>query len=304
MTNPFAFSVVEDIEDGRHYGPGGLFPVKLGDILSPDGSPRYRISAKPGYGSYSTVWLARDFVPGCVMGSQSEPFAKLSQTHRGHQDRSSIEIRNDRSREAAILKHLCTPLSDPPAVLQLLDSFTVTSANGIHQALVTEPVISLQHFRRLPGIKVNMRSLVRQALEGLAFIHERGISHGGESCVVSSVLEVTTTPRPLPEQYRYRNPRPRPLFRSRHLGFVRPPNNCPACTVRSSARCRVVSSISHRSRRPWGLLGARNAGLHRPRAAPTHSRSRLWCVYSPFLHSWDSPRPRHVGYFIEELPSP
>jgi hypothetical protein len=44
-----------------------------------------------------------------------------------------------------------------------------------------------------------MRSLVRQALEGLAFIHERGIAHGGESPAISSFLGLTTPPRPLPE---------------------------------------------------------------------------------------------------------
>jgi hypothetical protein len=42
-----------------------------------------------------------------------------------------------------------------------------------------------------------MRSLVRQALEGLAFIHERGIAHGGESPVISNFL----SSQPLPDLY-------------------------------------------------------------------------------------------------------
>ncbi|KAJ7282634.1 kinase-like domain-containing protein [Mycena rebaudengoi] len=163
----FVFAVADGMEDDRDYGPGGFFPVKLGDILSPEGSApdslRYRISAKLGYGSYSTVWLARDFVAG-------------------HTRTVAIKIvrasESATSREAAILKRLRTPISDPPAVIQLLDSFTLTSANGIHQALVTEPVILLEHLNNFPGLQVNTRSLVRQALEGLAFIHERGIAHG------------------------------------------------------------------------------------------------------------------------------
>ncbi|KAJ7849274.1 hypothetical protein B0H13DRAFT_2402971 [Mycena leptocephala] len=148
MIDPFVFMVVEDMEEGKNYGPGGLFPVKLGDVLSAPGSPRYRISPNWAtgptrlFGLRATWWRVR---------------ASESAT----------------SREAAILKHLRTPISDPPAVLQLLDSFRVISANGIHQALVTEPVILLQHLLKLPGIQVNKRSLVRQALEGLAFIHER-----------------------------------------------------------------------------------------------------------------------------------
>ncbi|KAJ7814078.1 kinase-like domain-containing protein [Mycena leptocephala] len=161
MIDPFVFMVVEDMEEGKNYGPGGLFPVKLGDVLSAPGSPRYRISAKLGHGSYSTVWLARDLVARCTVAVK---IVRASESAT--------------SREAAILKHLRTPISEPPAVLQLLDSFRVTSANGIHQALVTEPVILLQHLLKLPGIQVNTRSLVRQALEGLAFIHERGIAHG------------------------------------------------------------------------------------------------------------------------------
>ncbi|KAJ6616054.1 kinase-like domain-containing protein [Mycena sp. CBHHK59/15] len=168
MIDPFVFMVVEDMEEGKNYGHGGFFPVKLGDVLGPEcsapGSPRYRISAKLGHGSYSTVWLARDLVARRTVAIK---IVRASESAT--------------SRETAILKHLRTPISDPPAVLQLLDSFTVTSANGIHQALVTEPVILLQHLLKLPGIQVNTRSLVRQALEGLAFIHERGIAHGGDS---------------------------------------------------------------------------------------------------------------------------
>ncbi|KAJ7503512.1 kinase-like domain-containing protein [Mycena galericulata] len=162
MIDPFVFMVVEDMEEGKDYGPGGLFPVKLADILGPEGSPRYRISAKLGHGSYSTVWLAHDLV---VKRTVAVKIVRASESAT--------------SREAAILKHLRTPIpADPPAVLQLLDSFTVTSVNGIHQALVTEPVILLQDLLKLPGIQVSTRSLVRQVLEGLAFIHERGIAHG------------------------------------------------------------------------------------------------------------------------------
>ncbi|KAJ7825343.1 kinase-like domain-containing protein [Mycena leptocephala] len=173
MIDPFAFTVLESMEEGTDYEPGGLFPVKLGDFLTPEGSApgssRYRISAKLGHGSYSTVWLARDSVARRTVAVK---IVRASESAT--------------SREAAILKHLCTPISDTPTVVQLFDSFRLTSANGIHQALVTEPIILLQHLLKLPGIQVNTSSLVRQALEGLAFIHERGIAHGGESPVISS----------------------------------------------------------------------------------------------------------------------
>ncbi|KAJ7204676.1 kinase-like domain-containing protein, partial [Mycena pura] len=181
MIDPFVFIVVEDMEEGTDYGPGGLFPVKLGDVLSPEGTvPRYRISAKLGHGSYSTVWLARDLVARRTVAVK---IVRASESAT--------------SREAAILKRLRGPASDPPAVIQLLDSFTLTSVNGIHHTLVTEPVIPLECLLKLPGIQVNTRSLVRQALKGLAFIHERGIAHGGESPVISNFL----SSQPLPDIY-------------------------------------------------------------------------------------------------------
>lgn len=65
MSDPFVFCDEGETDEGLRYGPGGLCPVKLGDIIGPDGStapPRYRISAKLGYGAFATVWLAHDAV--------------------------------------------------------------------------------------------------------------------------------------------------------------------------------------------------------------------------------------------------
>lgn len=41
----------------EEYRPGNFHPIHFGDLLD-DG--RYRVIRKLGYGSYSTVWLARD----------------------------------------------------------------------------------------------------------------------------------------------------------------------------------------------------------------------------------------------------
>jgi serine/threonine protein kinase len=51
----------DDYECSQSYAPGGLCPVKLGDLVGP-GTPRYRIIFKLGFGSFSTVWLAHDSV--------------------------------------------------------------------------------------------------------------------------------------------------------------------------------------------------------------------------------------------------
>ena len=45
------------LEDVRRYTEGGYHPTHLGDVMK-DG--RYHIMHKLGFGSYSTVWLAKD----------------------------------------------------------------------------------------------------------------------------------------------------------------------------------------------------------------------------------------------------
>lgn len=39
------------------YRPGGYHPIHLGDLLA---EGRYKILRKLGFGSFSTVWLAKD----------------------------------------------------------------------------------------------------------------------------------------------------------------------------------------------------------------------------------------------------
>jgi len=46
-----------DVEDPRLYRPGGYHPVHLGDIYC----KRYKVIHKLGFGTFSTVWLARDY---------------------------------------------------------------------------------------------------------------------------------------------------------------------------------------------------------------------------------------------------
>ncbi|KAJ7277146.1 hypothetical protein C8J57DRAFT_1465845 [Mycena rebaudengoi] len=52
----------DDYEPSQSYAPGGLCPVKLGDLVGPGTPLRYRIIFKLGFGSFSTVWLAHDSV--------------------------------------------------------------------------------------------------------------------------------------------------------------------------------------------------------------------------------------------------
>ena len=45
-----------EVESPDRYRPGGYHPVHLGDVYH----QRYRVIHKLGFGTYSTVWLARD----------------------------------------------------------------------------------------------------------------------------------------------------------------------------------------------------------------------------------------------------
>jgi serine/threonine-protein kinase SRPK3 len=57
MIDQFQYKIGVPAEELAGYGPGGYHPVRLGDTLD-DG--RYQILNKLGFGSFSTVWLARD----------------------------------------------------------------------------------------------------------------------------------------------------------------------------------------------------------------------------------------------------
>jgi len=52
----FYFLTGEGLEAPQGYLPGGYHPVHLGDVYC----ERYKVINKLGYGTYSTVWLARD----------------------------------------------------------------------------------------------------------------------------------------------------------------------------------------------------------------------------------------------------
>lgn len=46
-----------EVEGPQRYQLGGYHPVHLGDLYSND---RYKVIHKLGFGTYATVWLARD----------------------------------------------------------------------------------------------------------------------------------------------------------------------------------------------------------------------------------------------------
>ncbi|KAK8074105.1 kinase-like protein [Apiospora phragmitis] len=158
----------EWVED---YRPGGLHPVHLGDLFH---NGQYKVIRKLGEGSFSTVWLARDlsrYIALKILVAESKSTSELQ-----------------------ILHHLAqvAPAQKKQRIAQLLDEFQHVGPNGTHTCLVFEPmgpsvnsmVEELPQFKpRRWGMKIRYppsmaKNILKQALQGLAVLHENGIAHG------------------------------------------------------------------------------------------------------------------------------
>jgi len=166
---------MEDIEPFERYTVGDYYPVRIGERFC---SARYHIVHKLGHGSYSTIWLARDEILAkyvaikfCVSGL-------------------------DRPSESTILKalwdegrrggeeHIGATLFP-----ELLDEFEVEGpeirgTKRKHRCLVTTPaMMSIAEAREASPYRYFQlpvaRAIAAQIIQAVAFMHSRGIVHGG-----------------------------------------------------------------------------------------------------------------------------
>lgn len=101
------------------------YPVRIGDLFA----SRYQVVGKLGFGATSTVWLARDlsgrrhvalkiFVRTASLGSELsrelDAYRRLDQGPSSHLGRRAVRT--------------------------LLDSFTISGPDGVHQCLVHPPL--------------------------------------------------------------------------------------------------------------------------------------------------------------------
>ncbi|KAG6255746.1 hypothetical protein E4U24_001477 [Claviceps purpurea] len=157
-------------EDLTRYKQFGLHPIILGDVLPKpltcvsdvNKEPRYRIMLKLGFGAFATVWLARDLVDKRYVAVKV-----------GHGSDNPLPDREgeilSQIRETGPGKH------GYERVIQLLDVFIVEGPNGFHQCLVTEVVSPLSDEDTNDYCSFDV---VRQIVEGFAFLHGEGIVHG------------------------------------------------------------------------------------------------------------------------------
>ncbi|KAG6871186.1 hypothetical protein C0992_011547, partial [Termitomyces sp. T32_za158] len=149
------------------YCPGGFYPVHIDDEIK----NRYRIVHKLGFGTYSTVWLARD--------KELNRFVAM---------KFIIASAPAESSEIRILHHIRAAGHQHPGrkfVTTLLDDFEVESANGRHRCLITEvigPSVGQVRFQQPGNILPTSiaRKVASQTAQGLAFLHSCGVVHGGK----------------------------------------------------------------------------------------------------------------------------
>ncbi|KAL7907398.1 kinase-like domain-containing protein [Trichoderma velutinum] len=168
MIDHLQYNIGVPAEELAKYCHGGYHPVHLNDLLC-DG--RYRILDKLGFGSFSTVWLARDEVKE-IHVSVKVAVAEQSHRHNG---------------ELQILQAI-TRTGDPTHpghkhVSHLLDSFYHEGPNGRHLCIVLEllgPKISLVVNRR-PNYRLDgklARRISSQLLLAVDYIRSCGVAHG------------------------------------------------------------------------------------------------------------------------------
>ncbi|PQE26917.1 serine kinase protein [Rutstroemia sp. NJR-2017a BVV2] len=160
-------SVTEWIED---YRPGELHPVNLGDRFK---NGRYRVLRKLGYGAHSAVCRGGRYVVLKILTAD-------------------LTVSDS---ETSILKAIAqSELSHPGRqhVMTMKEHFKHTGTNGEHGCLVFEPMGQsvtnvLQHLPKPLRPKTGFpqrcpiwmaKSILRQALLGLDFLHQIRIAHG------------------------------------------------------------------------------------------------------------------------------
>jgi len=177
------------------YRPSWLHPVNLGDSFK---GGQYRVIRKLGYGSLSTVWLARDTLSVMAHDRENQRMLFANMIYR-HQRYVSLKVMDagaslKAETELSILGRIAEcRLKDPLAqhILINLDTFRHLCPNGTHLCLVSEPmgptiaslVEELMPFdewsvtTNIRYSKLIAKRILKHTLLRLKFLHKEGIVH-------------------------------------------------------------------------------------------------------------------------------
>ncbi|KAL2010521.1 hypothetical protein VTN00DRAFT_6328 [Thermoascus crustaceus] len=156
-------------EHTPHYNPRQYYPVEIGQVLG----KRYEIILKLGYGTSSTVWLARDKKK---LPWKKDQFVTVKVANTGFINILSAE------QEKVALRYLAE--ANPKHrgyryITKLLDDFTIRSPEGRHVCLVFEPMreplwLFQKHWDDNKFPIPIFKRLVKLLLEGVDYIHTKG----------------------------------------------------------------------------------------------------------------------------------
>jgi len=158
----------EEEEEEEEYKKGGYHPVSLGNVFH----SRYRITAKLGWGHFSTVWLASD-----LSSSRTEKVVALkivkSAQHYTEAAKDEIKILQKTTQE--------DPNNDM-CVIRLVDSFQICGVNGNHIAMAFEKLgcnlLTLIRMYKYKGLPIPLvRIIAKQILIGVDFLQRCQIIH-------------------------------------------------------------------------------------------------------------------------------
>ncbi|KAI1432831.1 serine threonine protein kinase, CMGC group [Xylaria sp. CBS 124048] len=215
---PFNTKVEEETLPGYH--PTRYYPVSIGRIFA----KRYQVVGKLGYGTTSTVWLARDLCGRChvVLKFLTN---KVTPTSR---EVKMYELMKKRGTASHIGRD---------AVRQLLDTFKVRNAYGVYRVLVHPPLWqSVKTFLDQKPAVIGLNEpvlafVLYRLLLGLSYLHtECSIIHGdiklenimftvGDNAVFRDYeKEEQKNPSPKKEYHQFKIYKSRELPLTRRLG--------------------------------------------------------------------------------------
>ena len=160
-------------EDLERYCEGGFHPVHIGDRIH----DRYQIFHKLGFGSFSTVWLAKDLKLARYV---SLKIVAADQTPNSSEIRLLYHL--ELKRKPSISLGRAPPGSE--FVLQVLDQFQIHGPNGTHLCIVGEllgpSIVEVMGYLNKGRLPLDVaRKVASQVAQGVAFLHACGIVHGG-----------------------------------------------------------------------------------------------------------------------------
>lgn len=156
-----------DLENYYDYESGGHHPVHLGDTL---GTGRYQVIHKLGSGGTANVWLCRDLkidIPTYVA-------LKILMSDVSTEDCPELV-------QGGLLK-ACQTEDGAGAVCLFLDHFKLDGPNGTHFCFVYPllgPPLSKGYLGPSVDLDKTLRESCRVTVQAMAFLHSKGICHGG-----------------------------------------------------------------------------------------------------------------------------